>query len=54
MSATILAAKIVLEWDELARESQTNRETCLRNLLMDHEIQVAKKVIADITEEIKP
>jgi hypothetical protein len=54
VSATILAAKIVSEWDELSRESKTNRETYLRNLFIAQEIHVANKVIADITEEIKP
>ena len=54
MSATILAAKIVAEWDELAKDSAINREEYLRNLLVAYHLHVAKEVIHDITEGIRP
>lgn len=54
MSATILAAKIVSEWDELATDSPVNRETYIRNLLIAFQLHVASKTVADITEEIRP
>jgi hypothetical protein len=54
MSATILAAKIVSERDELSKDSAGNRETYLRNMLIAFQIHVAKETISDLTEEIKP
>lgn len=54
MSATILAAKIVSEWDDISKDSPINRETYLRNLLIAFQIHISKEVINDITEEIRP
>lgn len=54
MSATILAAKIVSEWDELSADSPVNRETYIRNLLIAFQIHVASETVADITKEIAP
>ena len=53
MSATILAAKIVSEWDELSTDSPVNRETYIRNLLIAFQIHVASETIADITKDAK-
>lgn len=54
LSAQEIVERISANWEELSRDSKLNREDFLRNLLTGHEIHVAKKVIADITQEIKP
>jgi hypothetical protein len=54
VSATILAAKIVSEWDELSQDNPVNRETYIRNLLIVFKKHVASETIAEITKEIEP
>jgi hypothetical protein len=54
MSATVLAAEIVAKWDELSRDNAENRETWLRNRLVELQLETAKRTIEDITEGIRP
>jgi hypothetical protein len=54
MSATILAAKIVSEWEQLSQDSPINRETYLRNLLLQFQHNTVQATIEFITEDIKP
>ena len=51
MSATILAAKIVANWEELSRDSEINR---LRNLLQDFQHEIVSKTVDSIMGEIQP
>lgn len=54
MSATTIAADIIAKWDELNRDSAENRETYLRNTLIEFQKTIAARTIECITEEIRP
>jgi hypothetical protein len=54
MSATTIAADIVAKWDELSRDFPENRETYLRNTLIEFQKRTAERTIEFLTEDIKP
>ena len=45
MSATLLAAEIVAKWKELSRDSAVNRETMIRNLLLEFQHKIVSETL---------